>query len=155
MTYMHYSFDKALSWIVLAIGLGAPILLGCSRKGDDACNWLVMRMQQDGVYDQLVKWVDSTIAKDRLPPECLAVEVGTRNRPRAYRVKIAFDWKLLGMDPEMSEIYIGCDEDGQWKMLSLGNARHGVIVSLKAGVPLPSGKVIYKDRRIAVYCDKD
>jgi hypothetical protein len=155
MTYMHRSLDKGLSWIVFAICLVALIFPACARAREDPCTALVKRLQEEGIYDRLIGWVDSTIVKGKLPAERLTLETGTRDHPKSYLVRVDFDWRLLGTGSKMSDIHIGCDDSGQWTMLMLGNGRFGVYVTLRDGVPLPSEMVVYKSRRVAVYCFQD
>jgi len=155
MTYMHCLRSFFLVGILLQASLFIPMLASCSKaKTGGGCAILVERLQQPGVYDRLIEWVDSTIVREKLPPKCLTIDDGSMGLAGAYRVKIDFDWGLLGLGRKVSSIFITCDRSGAWRMLVLGNARQGVFVSLNE-TPLPSEKIVYRYRRVAVYCDED
>jgi hypothetical protein len=141
------------STIVLAI-LMIWFSVGCDQ--DDAYQiQFVKRIQEKGVYDRLVSWVDANISRDKLPKEDLQIEVGTPQKPVTYRAKTNFDWSILGMYPKSSSVFIECDENGEWGAVWLGNLRFAVIVALKPGWTGKSNEFIYRDRRITVYCSKD
>ena len=138
---------------IFSVILGFSALVGCAsdhRPGE----MLIARLKQEEVYRQLVAWVDSNISPGKLGKEKLQLEVGTPERPKAYRVNIDFDWGILGRKSP-SSIYLNCDENGEWISVWFGSMRSAVIVGIKPPVPVQWDEIVYSDRRIAVYYAKD
>jgi hypothetical protein len=81
--------------------------------------------------------------------------VGTADHPKTYLAKLDFDWGMFEMYPASSTIRIGCDGDGNWRDVWFGNLRYAVIVFLKPEYAIRGEEIVYRDRRVAVYCAKD
>ena len=142
--------------VPFSLGLLAALAVGCGRE-HKPCEGIIAKMKDEKIYSQLVTWVDSNISPSKLGKERLQLEVGTTKEPSVYIAKIDFDWRLLDIPPSANQkVCILCDEKGDWEGVWLGNLRFAVIVGVKPLEPaLQWNDIVYRDRRVAVWCPKE
>lgn len=144
---------KTIYLILITLIVPTSLLIG-EEHNDSPCTFLIEKIKREGVYDYLVKWVDSLPGRNLHEHNYRLIEES--NNPKYKVIELSesdLNWVRLSLDPLVCRIRISYRNDWELSYALIGNKKWAIII-YRNSCDIPNSPLyFYKDRRLALYCN--